>query len=88
MKNFIIACFAIIISACDASTVTINDYILPPALSHCQVYRMQNTGGTVLNVVHCPNATTATQVSEKSPKMTIVIDGVEYERKSETKLKK
>lgn len=61
-KLLIVATLVLATTACQPNTRQLEEYefLLPKALSHCDVHRLHNGRMTVLYVVHCPHATTTT----------------------------
>jgi hypothetical protein len=57
--------------------------VLPPELADCTFHHIIGDQGHSLKVVRCPNSTTSTTYSQgKTTATTVVIDGVEYHRKT------
>lgn len=86
MKYFIVL-LALILCGCDpsGSEITHTYSVMPEGLKDCKIYTISN-GGREVTVVRCPNSSTSTQYTVRRGKTnasvyTVVIDGVEYERK-------
>lgn len=74
---------ALFVAGCSPTAQQVEYPVLPPELADCKFYFISS--GDVrsqIRVVRCPNSTTSsTYKIGKSTETTIVIDGVEYERK-------
>lgn len=70
------------LTACSDSAEKIDFPVLPPELKDCSFYKLENSGGSSMKVVRCPNSsTTSTYPVGKTTQSTVVIDGAEYIRK-------
>lgn len=59
-----------------------NRFVLPEELKDCKVYSLTHNQMNWITVMRCPNSVTSTTYVEgKTTKSSIVVDGVEYERK-------
>jgi hypothetical protein len=83
MKTKIIALAAVIglVGCGDPSAAKISYPVWPKELSDCEVFNVSD-GISNIKVVRCPmSSTTATYKQGKTTAVTVVIDGVEYEKK-------
>lgn len=63
------------ITGCDPTHKNISQkYKLPKPLKNCSVYKLGNTRGEDITVVHCPNSDTTTKTSGKSSKTVTIVD--------------
>ena len=79
MKKLVITLFVVgLLVGCTKSTSEIStDYVLPPELSQCKVYFLDNGGLHPMRVLYCPNASTATTyMNGKVTEHTAMIDGI------------
>lgn len=60
MRKLVILTTLLTLTACTPHTQQTYDFVLPPELSHCRVYKMSDRSVNVIRVVHCPNASTTT----------------------------
>lgn len=75
--------FAVVVFlvGCTPSTKDVrNHYALPTELNDCTFHYLRDDGGSGITVVRCPNSSTSAKTGGKTPRTTIVIDGVEYEK--------
>lgn len=58
MKKLIITLGILLLVGCDANTrERTQDYILPPGMEHCQIFKLNGDGGSMtLYAVSCPNS--------------------------------
>lgn len=76
-------CVGLAISACTPTAKTPKDF--PELLKQtagfedCKIVQLENSIGTVLNIVRCPNSTTSVTRPGKSPSRTITVDGEQDE---------
>lgn len=75
--------FFTLLSGCKDEYTESTYSTLPSGLKDCSFFTLSDGLGVRFRVVRCPNSVTATTITGKNSKPTIVIDGVEYERKSE-----
>lgn len=82
-KSSLVVAGMILLAGCSPRANSVNFPLLPPELSDCKFFNIYaGELGTNLTVARCHNSTTTTvQNNGKTRKTTIVIDGVEYERK-------
>lgn len=74
--------FCIVASGCTEAAREVPFGAMPDGLKDCRIFELQTTAGPVITVVRCPNsATSSTYRSGKVTKRTVVVDGVEYEKK-------
>ena len=67
--------FAIVTVACTPSYKQLDYPVLPEELKDCKIFRINNSAGTFLYVVRCPNSSTSTTFhSGKSTTTTTVVD--------------
>lgn len=79
MKKLFICAIALLLAACSEPNFKVADFpVVPPELSDCKIFRVENKLGTVLFITRCPNSTTSTTTQGKTPVNVIVVDGVEY----------
>jgi hypothetical protein len=72
----------LMLCGCEAGVTERTDYPLPPGLSDCKIYTLENGKGGFITVMRCPNSVTALSKQEgKVNKNTIVVDGETYVRK-------
>lgn len=78
----LLSCIVIGIAGCERKyTDNTEQYPLPPEMSDCKIWYLQNNGYG-LTAVRCPNSTTTTTYQKgKSTETVIVVDGVEYIKK-------
>lgn len=83
MKNLMcVVLLVLAVTGCEREVHESTYYPLPKELEHCKQYESKASGpGGRMTIIHCPNATTTTQIAAKTPKKVVVIDGVEYEKK-------
>lgn len=70
IKNTLIAfLFVILLSGCDRPPITTEagGFLLPPELSDCKIFRLNNGNNFNLYITRCPNSTTSTTTGEKYP---------------------
>lgn len=77
MKLILLCVFALSLSSCflfndEEYPKNVSDF-LPKELQDCQMYKISK-GLTTLFVTRCPNSSTSTSTSEKSPKHSTVIE--------------
>lgn len=88
--TIVVLVMVMILFGCDNSPKEFtNKYELPDELSDCTIHQIYGTDTSArkLTVVRCPNSQTSTTKKESCgknctrSKTTVVIDGVEYEKK-------
>jgi len=67
--------------ACTPRASEVSFPVMPPEMSDCKVFRIENGNGVALIAVRCPNSSTTTKVGKTSP--TVVIDGTTYQKVEE-----
>jgi len=81
MKKILIVLGVVMLAACSPSAKQKYYPVLPDELKDCKFYRLEDGAGVAITVARCGNATAVRQ-SDKAGNTTILIDGVEYERKN------
>jgi len=67
-----------LIAGCEEE-VTLGDWPLPPEMSHCSVYLLQNKNGGMLTAVYCPHAdVSVTYQQGKTQTSVLTINGKKY----------
>ena len=73
MKKLVLVLCVLVMTGCTPETSESHNYVLPPELSHCKIYRMRGVNAKVMVVVHCPNSETTTKRGVSS---TTVVDTI------------
>ena len=77
-KTFTVLACAALLSACNPSySNKSGDYLLPPELSDCKVFRLIDSKANVMRVLRCPNSiTSVSYASGKSQSHVVTMDGI------------
>ena len=78
----LIAAVVVAIAACENSSTELAFPVMPKEMADCKIFRIYNTQGQGITIARCPNSTTTSNyTSGKSSKSTIIVDGIEYQKK-------
>lgn len=75
MKHFILLSTFFLLVACTPSHKNdTSSFSLPPELADCKVFKLSNDIGSIIYVTRCPNSSTHTVTTGKSPHHFTVIE--------------
>lgn len=69
MKKLLLLLGVLLLAACDVETrEATSKYAMPEELQNCKMYHMQDSSGSVVVALVCPNSTTSTAVQRGKTK--------------------